>query len=151
MAKLIKHSMANHTCNLAGGSGVGVGHGGLENLSNPMAGLRGWGLAAASIQDAGCCVSAPHGSKLPSLSTLHPPPWRECFRCTDNRPYRANSLIPDPSTQTAQIPPGGAVAPGNLSIRTMWQNLRKINSTCYCSVLYVHIPDRATWLKLTII
>lgn len=72
----------------------------LESYVNPMMGLHGWGLAAVSIQDAGCSVSALRGLSCCPRSMLCLLPWRECFCWKDNRPQKANSLIPDPSQQT---------------------------------------------------
>lgn len=117
------------------------GHRGPESSSNPMLGLHGWGLAAASIQDAGCSVSAllvvncgpsacsscPHGGNVFPGKTTGLTEQTVWFR-----------ILP---RKQSRIPPGSPIAPGNLTLHTMWHTGQKINNgTCNCFVLYIRIP-----------
>lgn len=96
------HIKWNHTCNTEGEGEAAWNIGGLGSSCNLMFGSP-W-LRFSSSEHPGCrmlCIRLACG-KLLALSMLHLPPLWECFYWKDNRPYRANSLIPDPSPQTVQ-------------------------------------------------
>lgn len=102
MLKLIHHTKSNHTCNMEGEGEAVWSKGGLGSSCNPMFGSP-W-LRFSSSEHPGCrmlCIR-PACGKLLALSVLCLPPLWECFYWNDNRPCRANSLIPDPSPQTCQ-------------------------------------------------
>lgn len=61
----------------------------------------------------------PACGKLLALSVHYLPLLWECFYWKDNRPYRANSLIPDPSLQTVQDTSWLGNHPGNLTLQTI--------------------------------
>lgn len=102
MLKLIHHTKSNHTCNMEREGEAVWSKGGLGSSCNPMFGSP-W-LRFSSSEHPGCrmlCIR-PACGKLLALSMLCLPPLWECFYWKDNRPCRANSLIPDPSPQTVQ-------------------------------------------------
>lgn len=106
-------------------------------FSNPVSGLHGWGLSIASIQDAGCSVSAlPSVNCCPSACCACPTVGLFCWR---DRPCRANSLIPDPSHKQSRIPPGWAVTPGNLTMCTLCYMMFRASTAHVITYIFMYV------------
>lgn len=119
MLKLIHHTKSNHTCNMEREGEAVWSKGGLGSSCNPMFGSP-W-LRFSSSEHPGCrmlCIR-PACGKLLALSMLCLPPLNVFTGKTTGLAEQTAWFRILPRKQS-RIPPGCTIAPGNLTLHTIW-------------------------------